>query len=88
MEIIFQNKYEVYDLKNLIDSNEDIKFYIVVCEIDNKIYHFYKKSTSNKLLAPKKKFFGFEENYLELAVRTLHTAFGLDRESGESSARA
>ena len=29
-----------------------------------------------------------EENYLELAVRTLHTAFGLDRESGESSARA
>lgn len=65
MEIIFQNKYEVYDLKNLIDSNEDIKFYIVVCEIDNKIYHFYKKSTSNKLLAPKKKFFGVEENYLE-----------------------
>ena len=29
-----------------------------------------------------------EENYLELAVRTLHTVFGLDRESGESSARA
>ena len=29
-----------------------------------------------------------EENYLELAVRTLHTAFGLDREHGESSARA
>ena len=29
-----------------------------------------------------------EENYLELAVRSLHTAFGLDRESGESSARA
>ena len=29
-----------------------------------------------------------EENYLELAVRCLHTAFGLDREHGESSARA
>jgi aspartate kinase len=29
-----------------------------------------------------------EENYLELAVRSLHTAFGLDREHGESSARA
>ena len=29
-----------------------------------------------------------EENYLELAVRTLHTAFGLDRESGESTVRA
>lgn len=29
-----------------------------------------------------------EENYLELAVRTLHTVFGLDRVSGESSARA
>lgn len=29
-----------------------------------------------------------EENYLELAVRSLHTAFGLDREQGESSARA
>jgi aspartate kinase len=29
-----------------------------------------------------------EENYLELAVRALHTAFGLDREHGESSARA
>ena len=28
-----------------------------------------------------------EENYLELAVRTLHTAFGLDREHGESSVR-
>lgn len=29
-----------------------------------------------------------EENYLELAVRSLHTAFGLDREHGESFARA
>ncbi|GAB3045054.1 aspartate kinase [Acinetobacter apis] len=29
-----------------------------------------------------------DENYLELAVRCLHTAFGLDREHGESSARA
>ncbi len=29
-----------------------------------------------------------DEKYLELAVRTLHTAFGLDREHGESSARA
>ena len=29
-----------------------------------------------------------EENYLELAVRRLHTAFGLDREHGESSVRA
>ena len=29
-----------------------------------------------------------EENYLELAVRALHTAFGLDREHGESSVRA
>ncbi|MFB2537768.1 MULTISPECIES: aspartate kinase [unclassified Acinetobacter] len=29
-----------------------------------------------------------EEKYLELAVRSLHTAFGLDREHGESSARA
>ena len=29
-----------------------------------------------------------DEKYLELAVRALHTAFGLDRESGESSARA
>lgn len=29
-----------------------------------------------------------EENYLELAVRSLHTAFGLDREQGESSVRA
>jgi hypothetical protein len=65
MEIIFQNKYEVYDLKNLIDNNENIKFYIVACEINNKIYYFYKKSTSNKLLAPKKRFLVFEENYLE-----------------------
>ena len=64
MEIIFQNKYEVYDLKNLIDNNENIKFYIVACEINNKIYYFYKKSTSNKLLAPKKRFLVFEENYL------------------------
>lgn len=29
-----------------------------------------------------------EENYLELAVRSLHTTFGLDREQGESSVRA
>ena len=29
-----------------------------------------------------------DEKYLELAVRALHTAFDLDRESGESSARA
>ena len=29
-----------------------------------------------------------DENYLELAVRSLHSAFGLDRETGESSARA
>lgn len=29
-----------------------------------------------------------DEKYLELAVRCLHTAFGLDREHGESSARA
>lgn len=29
-----------------------------------------------------------EENYLELAVRSLHTAFDLDREEGLSSARA
>lgn len=29
-----------------------------------------------------------DEKYLELAVRSLHTAFGLDREHGESSARA
>ncbi|MDO4222914.1 MAG: aspartate kinase [Acinetobacter sp.] len=29
-----------------------------------------------------------DEKYLELAVRTLHTAFDLDREHGESSARA
>lgn len=29
-----------------------------------------------------------DEKYLELAVRSLHTAFGLDRASGESSARA
>ena len=29
-----------------------------------------------------------EENYLELAVRALHTAFGLDREHGESGASA
>ena len=29
-----------------------------------------------------------KENYLELAVRKLHTAFGLDREHGESSVRA
>lgn len=29
-----------------------------------------------------------DEKYLELAVRSLHTAFGLDRPTGESSARA
>ena len=29
-----------------------------------------------------------DEKYLELAVRALHTTFGLDREHGESSARA
>lgn len=29
-----------------------------------------------------------DEKYLELSVRALHTAFGLDRESGESSVRA
>jgi aspartate kinase len=29
-----------------------------------------------------------DENYLELAVRCLHSTFALDRESGESSARA
>ncbi|WP_149866023.1 ACT domain-containing protein, partial [Salmonella enterica] len=29
-----------------------------------------------------------DEKFLELAVRCLHTAFGLDREHGESSARA
>lgn len=29
-----------------------------------------------------------DENYLELAVRSLHTTFGLDREQGISSARA
>ena len=28
-----------------------------------------------------------DEKYLELAVRCLHTAFGLDREHGESSTR-
>lgn len=29
-----------------------------------------------------------DEKYIELAVRALHSAFGLDREHGESSARA
>jgi len=29
-----------------------------------------------------------DEKYLELAVRALHTTFGLDREHGESSTRA
>ena len=29
-----------------------------------------------------------DEKYLELAVRSLHTAFGLDRASGESRAQA
>jgi aspartate kinase len=29
-----------------------------------------------------------DEKYLELAVRSLHTAFGLDRATGESRAQA
>lgn len=65
MDIIFQNKYEIYDLKNLIENSDDIKFYIVACEIKDELYYFYKKFTSNKLLAPKKTFLVFEENYLE-----------------------